>query len=414
MEWKGATLMAENNVSKKDPLKYGEFLLNQISTKNVTQSELAKQLGQNRTELGRYVRIGKWSKKLKEYIISNRNYLRNTVIINAAREFKDENDAFVYLQSVVAQGQDGALDLTPIPNQHMLKSLLEENQKLKEDVSSLQCTLASLTNQIDTLKECINQSVQHGWRSDKKNSYIWNIPLASLMQVKLLLTKLINILKFKLIELVLWFSAVPITAVFIEHCLKNFSIERLPYLSLVPVTYLALALAIAFDLLIFSLLSQSRHLKFSIFTAVMLISLNAAGAYFISSKNSNESSFAESKKEQDAIKKEIDLLRSETAQKRAEYLISKWPNQINPNDCEEKKMDCGNPYTSRSKRQFLEYLSSNEMMNAKIAELKNVREKSLSIPNTAPNDIYWHIGYYITIWVLLLITVWQTRIVGSI
>ena len=406
--------MVKHNVSKKDPLKYGEFLLNQISTKNVTQSELAKQLGQNRTELGRYVRIGKWSKKLKEYIISNRNYLRNTVIINAAREFRDENDAFVYLQSVVAQSQDAALDLTPIPNQHMLKSLLEENQKLKEDVSLLQCTLASLTSQIDTLKECINQSDLPEQQLDKKNSYFWNIPLASVRQVKLILTKLISILKYKLIKLVLWFSAVPVTAVFIEHCLDNFAIEHLPYLNLVPVTYLALALAIAFDLLIFSLLSQNRHLKFSIFTAIMLISLNAAGAYFISSKNSNESSIAESKKEQEALKKEIDLLRSETAQKRAEYLISKWPNQINPNDCEEKKIACGNPYSSRSKRQFLEYFSSKEIMNAKIAELKNVRENSLSKPNATPNDIYWHIGYYITIWVLLLITIWQTRIVGSI
>ena len=349
------------DVSKKDPVTYGEFLLKQMAVKNVTQSGLAKELGQNRTELGRYVRIGKWGKQIKEYISTNRNYITNTSIIKAARDFKNENDALSYLKNVVEEANNASPYPTPIPSIHMLKSLQQENRRLKEDVSTLRETLSSLNKRFISFQKCINSHTAD-YSPPKKHSDTLK-KCISLKAIKCLGIKLGNNLKYNLMTAVFWVFIVPITAMFIEHCLNNFSIQSLPYLSSLPVTYLALLLAITFDLLIFSLLN--RNSKSSKIIGGILITLNSAGAYFISSKNSQWKIAEKIKNEVVLIKTEIISLQDKVANKKIRYLVAKWPNQINPSLCEENKVKCGLPYTSKAQNEFIEYLSANELLLSK-------------------------------------------------
>lgn len=389
--------MEQKNVTKKDPLRFGDFLLAEITTSNISQSDLAKKLGQNRTELGRYVRIGRWSNETKQFINHNRKLISNTAIIKAARENKDEAMALRYLKGVVKSKQapsesackNSQPDPTPIPSPHMVLSLQEENRLLSDEVSRLNEKLNQLVNRLDEG----NGPSGHNEESDNGDKEL-NFTAKFHRFFRFL-----NILKFSAISCVFWIFLVPVTAKFVEQCLFSFSFDKVEYLSFLSVPHLSLILAATFDLLVFSLINGS--VKFQRI-GLLLICLNCSGAYFISYKNAEIDSHEILQERISKVQNEISTLESKVAKNKAKYLSQKWPGFSNPELCELKKKSCGLPYTSKSKEFLQEYLASKALWNTKRENLKEIYNNPVSKQD--PTDIYWHVGYYILIWMLLLVT----------
>jgi len=91
---------------KKDPLEWAEFL-HKFYSAGYTQQQIAKALGENRCEIGRYLKMARWPDEMKNYIKRHQSVLSNTDLIHAARDFKksDEIKAYNFLQEKVGSGQ---------------------------------------------------------------------------------------------------------------------------------------------------------------------------------------------------------------------------------------------------------------------------------------------------------------------
>ncbi|NQY01294.1 MAG: hypothetical protein HRT70_09270, partial [Flavobacteriaceae bacterium] len=211
--------------------------------------------------------------------------------------------------------------------------------------------------------------------------------------------------RYSALIIAFWLFIVPVTTQFVQDCLESFSFQKIPYLAAVPVIYLSLILAVALDILIFSLLNRID--KASRLIAISLVVLNCAGAYFVSNKNSKRPVIVKVEQEKGRIKEKIEKLEVAVSKQKAEYLATKWPNQIDPISCEGQVIDCGLPYTSKAQEAFKEYMAVKDLLTTKkktLAELGNHPQ-----PKEGSSDIFWHIGYYVVIWILLLITIRQKK-----
>ena len=113
-------IVPKRAVDKKDPVGFGEYIL-YLKTKGLTQTAIAEKLGQNKSELSRYVKIGRWSKDLKDFANKNREILGNTRLIKAARDHRTEEEAFTFLKSELKK-------LAPVTS-HELRIVKDDEDK---------------------------------------------------------------------------------------------------------------------------------------------------------------------------------------------------------------------------------------------------------------------------------------------
>jgi hypothetical protein len=212
--------------------------------------------------------------------------------------------------------------------------------------------------------------------------------------------KFFSDLKLNAMLAIFWLFVIPVTSKFVEQCLTSFSFDEIEYLSMVPTSILALIFAITFDLFVFSLLNGKKKYQVA---GIFLIVLNCIGAYFVSSKNLNTNTSKKILENEQEFKSEIYRLESKVSRTKAEYLTTKWPNESSPELCETEKKSCGLPFTSRAKEKHIEFLANNQLLGLKKQGLNLIYRNPVSAVD--PTDLYWHLGYYIIIWMLLLMTV---------
>jgi len=199
---------------------------------------------------------------------------------------------------------------------------------------------------------------------------------------------------------------------FIEHCLESFSFNRLQYLSSVPLSSLALLLACTVDLLIFHLLKLDKWFAKSCGAA--LIILNCFGAYYISGKNESNLALEEIQKKLQTANQKVEKLESNLADLYTDYLLTKWPDQTNPAKCESLEIDCGLPYSTAAKKKFSKYISEKQIFNSASSKLRDLESMQNSYIHISSTDIYWHLGYYIFLWFLLILAIWIKQSISSI
>lgn len=407
----------KSNVSKKDPIIYGEYLVSRMKEENVTQTQLASVLGENRTELGRYVKIGKWSADFKSYISENKEKISNTHLIKAARDFKGEEQASDYIKNIIRQActvptpiQAQSQNLVkPIRNDHMLDCLINENRKLESEICDLKECIISLNKKVSSLPSlegCQTEKPRHDLSEEKdrgdtgdtqKQCIDWRAKIRDAVAY-------ILDLRFTAMSAILWICLIPVTAMFIEHCLESFSFDRMKYLSSVPLTSLALLLACTVDLLIFQLLKLDKW--FARVCGGALILLNCFGAYYISGKNESNLAREAIQRKLLMANQKVETLESNLAELYSDYLLTKWPDQTNPAKCESQEIDCGLPYSTAAKNKFSKYISEKQIFDSANSKLSQLETMEASYIHISSNDIYWHLGYYVFLWFLLVLVMW--------
>lgn len=398
------------NISKKDPLGFGEYLVKRMKSENVTQTQLASILGENRTELGRYVKIGKWSANFKSYLFKNKDKISNTHLIKAARDFRYEHQAIEYIENIVTSAGGHSNQPVPIRNEHMLDNLVRENRKLESEICELKECIISLNRKISNLPSCTDTPSQRSELTPLDEADTQKACITRWLKIRDTFSNIFNH-RFTAMCVILWVCLIPVTAMFIEHCLKSFSFDKVQYLSSLPLSLLALMLAITIDLLIFSLLKLD-HWPARVCGSI-LIALNCCGAYFISSKNTSALDIEAYQSKLLSKEARIVSLEEKVANLYAKYLSTKWPNQANPYGCESKEVDCGLPFSTKAQEIHTEFLAAQNLLDSKMGTLKEMESLPISLKQTSLNDVYWHLGYYILLWILLLLTAWMQHITSK-
>lgn len=425
--------------TKETPLEYGEYLLGIYESEEITQAQLSEKVGQNRSTLSHYLKMARWSAELKTWIRASSDVLTNTDILRAARTCADEEAVFVLLEGVSEKRADkqyrggASRKAKPEPaltsevcntrdvvaklgNNAALVAEVESNKKALRDERE---TVVALADELKCNKMALlaerRRSLQVAEELDKKQ--------AELSSVALKVAELEEELKgaqdavdqdilptdrdwrLTAISYTFWLLVIPVTVSFTRSVLASFSFPDYDILLGIGTTDLAaVALSLAVDGLIFILLGV-RGRWWTAGAAVMLIAGNCLGAYWVADKAADRPGQEARAAQTAQLNERLREAKKQRSDAKGNYLAIKWKGSADAEGCEEgtSRTKCYGPYRTLGLEAQGKYLSAVSM----VKDLESEASKRPPLESTRTHDsadIWFHLGYYILIWALILVT----------
>lgn len=424
--------------TKNSPLEYGEYLLGIYDAEQITQAQLSERVGQNRSTLSHYLKMARWSAELKTWIRASSDVLTNTDIIQAARKCADEEAVYVFLEGVSAKraakavrrgasqktelratGDSELCNTPPVATDRNNKAtlvaelesnkkalqkereaivaladelkcnklaLLEERRKnvqIAEELDSKDAELGTVTSQIVDLEENLKAAYDAA-DHDSESGRDWRLTA---------------------ISYTFWLLVIPVTVSFTRSVLASFSFPEYEMMLGIGTTDLAaLALSLAVDGLIFILLGV-RGRWWPAGAAIVLIAGNCLGAYWVAEKVADKPGREARAVQIVQLNEQLRAAKKQRSKARGEYLAVKWKGSADAEGCESgsSRSKCYGPYRTLAQEAQAKYLGA----VALVRDLEKDVSKSPPQDSTGAHDsddIWFHLGYYVLIWALILVT----------
>ncbi len=145
-----------------DPIGYGEYLC-ELSDSGLSQKEIAEKLKSNRQLVGRYQRIGRWDREVKDLLAENRKHISNTAIYAATMSPIPKEELLERFKSMIPVETN--LNTTPKQNMGELKSF-----PTPPAYSEISARVSSLEQRIETKNSssdnhvCLAKQANIRWR----------------------------------------------------------------------------------------------------------------------------------------------------------------------------------------------------------------------------------------------------------
>lgn len=359
-------------VSKRNPLEYGEYLVELLESQGISQKKLAEDLNQNRTTTGHYIKMGRWSDSLKSWIGRNRDYIQNTDLLKAARTSKTEDEVAAYLQQIRDRKRSESIAaVQAIGEVQEAKLVKVENENLQAELVEINTAIEGARKEHlpDAAEEC-----KGDWR-------------------------------LRAIAITFWLLVIPVTVTFTQSVLRAFEFPETRLLQAVTsLDVAAVALSVAVDSLIYILLAVKGKM-WPPLVAFALIAGNCAAAYWVAEKAQNIPALEAHGNKVAALEAEVSAADTDMAEVYGKYLAVKWKGSPDPEACEKKiaGATCRAPYTTQASILHGEYLGNKNKLERLSERLEELKEKPEFASHHSEKDLWFHLGYYAVIWSLILV-----------
>ena len=206
----------------------------------------------------------------------------------------------------------------------------------------------------------------------------------------------------KILPFIPWVIIIPISSNFIFKCLNNFGIEQL-----IPIPFAAQIISVLLAVVVdfYTYLYLELYNRWTII-GLALIGLNCSGAYYLANLNSSSQLISSQIKDIEKFEKDKDELATQYISAKSAYLITKWPEANDPEGCELRTANnCGSIYATKAKTFKLKAFSLEKQIKSIDRKINNLKTttKNMDLKQTSDNHVWWDLGFYITLWILVFL-----------